>query len=319
MPNWITNILEFNQKDIHSEFKNFLKGDRNLNEVIDFNKLIVQPTIMDVMNDDDYNRLAMCAYISHLMVIEKETNPVQIILNHSDKKALESPVLKVFLKHYMLERFLEVSKTGKQIPEYKDYFIDKIILLINAHNEKDKKDNRTESIDSMICNHGIINKWVLDFLKEENLTDAEIGELKPITRESILDLGKFYFDNFVKYGCFDWYNWRVNNWGTKWNACHSKWHNDYTLVFDTAWAPPIPIMEEIKRRFSYMQISHYFVDEGNPFQSELWYTDKYNSGFIDKTGTINQKQLTTHIYSIRDNTHYSVDDIFSDYDEDDDE
>lgn len=317
MPNWITNILEFNQKEINSEFKNFLKGDRNLNEVIDFNKLIFQPEVIDVMNDDIYNRLAMCAYISHLMVIEKEINPVQIILNHSDKKALDSPTLKTFLKHYMLERFLEVAKTGKQIPEYKDYFIDKILLTIKADNEKNKKDK--ESINSMICKHGIINKWVLDFLKKENLTDAEIGELKPITRESILDLGKFYFDNFVKYGCFDWYNWRVNNWGTKWNACYSKWVNDYTLIFDTAWAPPIPIIKEIKKKFSYMQMTHYYVDEGDILSPEIWYTDKYNKEFICKTPYKDPKQLTTYIYSLRDGIQYSVKDLFDGYDDEDEE
>ena len=45
----------------------------------------------------------------------------------------------------------------------------------------------------------------------------------------------------------DWYWWRVNNWGTKWDAgMHSwDWIDDYTCVlqFATAWSPPIGIYE----------------------------------------------------------------------------
>ena len=41
----------------------------------------------------------------------------------------------------------------------------------------------------------------------------------------------------------DWYWWRVNNWGTKWDvSTHSvDWVDDVTcvMVFDTAWSPPI--------------------------------------------------------------------------------
>ena len=40
----------------------------------------------------------------------------------------------------------------------------------------------------------------------------------------------------------DWYWWRVNNWGTKWDiSTHSvDWVDDVTcvMVFDTAWSPP---------------------------------------------------------------------------------
>ena len=44
----------------------------------------------------------------------------------------------------------------------------------------------------------------------------------------------------------NWYNWNINNWGTKWDACHGydEWATDYlALAFDTAWSPPEPIFE----------------------------------------------------------------------------
>ena len=43
----------------------------------------------------------------------------------------------------------------------------------------------------------------------------------------------------------NWYNWRVSNWGTKWeecNPCVSQSGEDILLVsFQTAWSPPIGV------------------------------------------------------------------------------
>jgi len=50
-----------------------------------------------------------------------------------------------------------------------------------------------------------------------------------------------------------WYNWRCENWGTKWNA-GSHWKNDNTLIVRTAWAPPAPILGKIEESFPDMTI-----------------------------------------------------------------
>ena len=45
----------------------------------------------------------------------------------------------------------------------------------------------------------------------------------------------------------NWYSWRIENWGTKWDASMHDWHwvDDYTVVmtFDTAWGPAIGVYE----------------------------------------------------------------------------
>ena len=63
--------------------------------------------------------------------------------------------------------------------------------------------------------------------------------------------------NLKKYGYKNWYDWCVNNWGTKWNAGGD---NDAMQVdfdedvdnqgialfqFDTAWAPPLGVLEKL--------------------------------------------------------------------------
>jgi len=43
----------------------------------------------------------------------------------------------------------------------------------------------------------------------------------------------------------NWYDWNINNWGTKWEACRSDVYRDnpgeVAFTFDTAWAPPEPV------------------------------------------------------------------------------
>lgn len=48
-----------------------------------------------------------------------------------------------------------------------------------------------------------------------------------------------------KYGASDWYNWSVNNWGTKWDIGGDDYMIDriddttVRVSFDSAWAPPV--------------------------------------------------------------------------------
>jgi len=50
--------------------------------------------------------------------------------------------------------------------------------------------------------------------------------------------------NIKKFGYKNWYDWQVNEWGTKWDICEPTidvQDDGYqaTLSFDTAWAPPV--------------------------------------------------------------------------------
>ena len=54
-----------------------------------------------------------------------------------------------------------------------------------------------------------------------------------------------------KYGSKDWYDWRVKNWGTKWesdNDSVEEIENGLIAAFDTAWRPPISIYEKLQAK-----------------------------------------------------------------------
>ena len=54
-----------------------------------------------------------------------------------------------------------------------------------------------------------------------------------------------------KYGYADWYSFNVNEWGTKWDfgspdGINDVQENEIVLYFDSAWAPPVRLMEKLE-------------------------------------------------------------------------
>ena len=82
------------------------------------------------------------------------------------------------------------------------------------------------------------------------LRDTVAGSLGKDTPEQAA-LEQKHADNLAKYGAAHWYDWCVNNWGTKWDFGREKGRPPaeiktdkngeayVELGFDTAWAPPL--------------------------------------------------------------------------------
>lgn len=65
---------------------------------------------------------------------------------------------------------------------------------------------------------------------------------------------------------YNWYNWNITNWGTKWDVSQDISHfdsEDTSLVygFQTAWSPPIPALQELSRQHPNADISLWWEEE----------------------------------------------------------
>lgn len=64
---------------------------------------------------------------------------------------------------------------------------------------------------------------------------------------------------------FNWYNWNISNWGTKWNANDTlitgKERNFLRVFFLTAWAPPVPVIRTLSKLFPDVKIKHQWRDD----------------------------------------------------------
>lgn len=85
--------------------------------------------------------------------------------------------------------------------------------------------------------------YVIDFDKimPEPKNESECPDEYKVNKSPDI---KFKDDVFY----FDWYKWRLDNWGTKWNAYDSYTNiNDtsITFVFSTAWNLALPIIQDL--------------------------------------------------------------------------
>ena len=96
---------------------------------------------------------------------------------------------------------------------------------------------------------------------------GEVGE-KPVM---IID-EESPFRNGLRFKSSDkqddrWYNWRCQNWGTKWD-CYSLEIDDtdmphgFQVTFETAWSPPEEVCYAIRDQFDDLSVSWFYDEPG---------------------------------------------------------
>lgn len=86
----------------------------------------------------------------------------------------------------------------------------------------------------------------------------------------LYELGGIYVSNAENYGYETWYDWRINNWGTKWNAGDCS-ISDNTVIFTTAWSAPENIYRKLSE--SGCDFSAEYADENIGFNTGIYESD----------------------------------------------
>lgn len=120
----------------------------------------------------------------------------------------------------------------------------------------------------------------LDFMKihpyppELDITAGREGADDSVEQRALVKAEK---SNLKRYGYKNWYDWCVNNWGTKWNAGgdNDAMQVDYDedvdnqsialFQFDTAWAPPLGVMEKLMETHPELSIECRYSEPGVGF------------------------------------------------------
>jgi hypothetical protein len=108
-----------------------------------------------------------------------------------------------------------------------------------------------------------------------------------------------------KYGAKDWYDWCIENWDTKWDAHdvvldESTWDDQLLLEyrFETAWAPPIKVIQELSKKYPDLKIHLSFDEPGMGFSGWQLYVGGEET---------RSEQYDHSFYSIRVHMEPSVD------------
>lgn len=105
----------------------------------------------------------------------------------------------------------------------------------------------------------------------KDLSDTVAGCLGVGPEQQALEAKELF--NQQTYGYKNWYDWRIAEWGTKWDVGRDKGRKSLsiknnarkvTLRFDSAWSPPIEFYEKMYERLEY-EVEAYFFEGGVGF------------------------------------------------------
>lgn len=116
--------------------------------------------------------------------------------------------------------------------------------------------NKSEFINLLINSEGRVD---FNIIMPEPETEEEC-----ITKygEQYIDDGNKHLDHSNGKDWFDWWQWHIDFWGTKWNACDSDVREDteFTYIsFSTAWSDPYVIIDKLID--TKLPFIHYWIEE----------------------------------------------------------
>ncbi len=136
--------------------------------------------------------------------------------------------------------------------------------------------------DNRLSIHGDPEQMKLfrEWLGDKPLTLERINPLPEELKDTIAPTPKGQEEKakelVAKYGAPDWYDWRVNNWGTKWDVEMDETdstENDLVYFFNSAWAPPEKAIETLSLRFPKLFFRLYYCETGCGFAGWNNYED----------------------------------------------
>ena len=102
---------------------------------------------------------------------------------------------------------------------------------------------------------------------------AEADKARRMAEEAKLPYHQWPSDGYNRGGC----DWCIKNWGTRWPACdpkiaeQSNWYIQYQ--FDTAWSPPLPVMDKLAETFPDSEITLEYYERGMSFCGSIRWED----------------------------------------------
>ena len=125
----------------------------------------------------------------------------------------------------------------------------------------------------------------LEKFKEEVASDDNEFDLnKILPMPDNIFKGNLWLKEKEIYWKNNWYDWSIENWGTKWNSCEANYiksnNNSLYLFFQTALSTPIWIWETIAKKYKTLVFEIEFADED--IWSNCWIIniEKWELSFI---------------------------------------
>lgn len=123
------------------------------------------------------------------------------------------------------------------------------------------------------------------YVDDENMSHGDLMALALDVNPEIVFEGLDAMRCLEEYGASSWYDWSINNWGTKWDAYDGAYEltpdpeKDQSVMdmyFYTAWSPASPVISALAEKYPNVEFTHHFLDEGGGFAG----TEVYANGML---------------------------------------
>ncbi len=113
--------------------------------------------------------------------------------------------------------------------------------------------------DRIITSH---LRWLADREKVKIEEIPNLIEKWENEKKINVSLGARIVQNRIDYNnCGDWYEWSIENWGTKWQPSNI-YSNNEIIEFETAWSPATPVIEKLSSIFPDVEIEYKYFEPG---------------------------------------------------------
>ena len=147
-----------------------------------------------------------------------------------------------------------------------------------------RKDNNKFSLDAIIPMPEVfkhIHTGSADTIDGKKTDMWWKDDNDPFPDKGVVPVPQFMRDEWKEdYGADNWYDWAYENWDTKWDTDPKEVHvevdrlkghrpTSITYWFRTAWGPPYPVYNKLKKMFPYVDIKWYAsIEDGH--EGEGW-------------------------------------------------
>lgn len=87
------------------------------------------------------------------------------------------------------------------------------------------------------------------------------GELSPWDSKSFSLTQELQDEYIARFGCDNWYDWAIENWGTKWGAYDGTRLDDNQCEFLSAWNTPFPAIMKLSEKYPDLVFTVQYADE----------------------------------------------------------
>jgi hypothetical protein len=125
-------------------------------------------------------------------------------------------------------------------------------------------------------------KQLNKLMKQVQITESEATEAHPASPFSFHKIIPMPVDEER-----NWYNWSINNWGTKWDMCDPYITDDWEqgsvhINFWTAWSPVHYVLLQLSKDNPKVKMTYKYYDEGGAFYGTYTYAN--GQDFLEEEG-----------------------------------